>query len=217
MPTIDPTIAWYSFDYGPAHFSLISTEQDFTIGSIQNIWLENDLASVNRTITPWLIIAGHRPMYVDSLGDNVPNGDQPVASLMRQELEPMMLKYKVNLALWGHFHSYQRSCPIFNGTCTIDSIYPYPTHVLIAIGAAGTFPESMEPIVPFIIWKLDIDNHGFARININGSHLNFQYVTNHNGILDQFDIYLDSVSIAILQSEFNLKIILSILLFLVFL
>jgi hypothetical protein len=33
---------------------------------------------------------------------------QPVARLMRQHLEPMLLKYQVDLALYGHHHSYQR-------------------------------------------------------------------------------------------------------------
>lgn len=42
---------------------MMSTENNFTAGSPQYEWMENDLKSVNRTLTPWVVIAGHRPMY----------------------------------------------------------------------------------------------------------------------------------------------------------
>ena len=42
---------------------MMSTENNFTAGSPQYKWMENDLKSVNRTLTPWVVIAGHRPMY----------------------------------------------------------------------------------------------------------------------------------------------------------
>ena len=29
----------------------------------QYLWLQNDLAQVNRTETPWIIVLSHRPMY----------------------------------------------------------------------------------------------------------------------------------------------------------
>jgi hypothetical protein len=44
----------------------MSTEHDFTPGSPQYAWIEQALANVDRTVTPWLMVAGHRPMYVDS-------------------------------------------------------------------------------------------------------------------------------------------------------
>ena len=56
-------IFWYSFDYGSVHFTMISTEHDLSPGSVQYLWLEKDLASVDRSRTPWLVVSGHRPMY----------------------------------------------------------------------------------------------------------------------------------------------------------
>lgn len=32
-------------------------------------WLEAELAKVNRTVTPWLAVSGHRPIYVDTVDD----------------------------------------------------------------------------------------------------------------------------------------------------
>ena len=50
----------YAFDYGSVHFLVMSTEHDFRQGSLQYQYLSNELASVDRSITPWLVFAGHR-------------------------------------------------------------------------------------------------------------------------------------------------------------
>jgi hypothetical protein len=39
-------------------------------------------------------------------------------------------KYKVDLGLWGHYHNYQRTCPVYNHTCTTSEM----THILIGSG-----------------------------------------------------------------------------------
>ena len=57
----------YSFDYGSVHFIMMSTEHNFTQGSPQYEWMENDLKNVNRSLTPWIVIAGHRPMYTSQI------------------------------------------------------------------------------------------------------------------------------------------------------
>ena len=73
----------YSFDYGIIHVVVMSTEHNFTQGSPQyqyalcihsvhcntvtctcmHRWLVEDLSSVNRSVTPWVVMAGHR-MFV---------------------------------------------------------------------------------------------------------------------------------------------------------
>ena len=65
MPRKSDTTPYYSFDYGLVHFVVFSTEHNFTVGSPQHLWVEEDLRSVDRTRTPWLIVTGHRPAYVD--------------------------------------------------------------------------------------------------------------------------------------------------------
>lgn len=52
--------AWYSFDFGNIHFVMMSTEHDFRQGSEQYSFIASDLASVDRTNTPWVIFTGHR-------------------------------------------------------------------------------------------------------------------------------------------------------------
>ena len=57
---------WYSYDHGPVHFTVMSTEHHFEEGSAQHRWLESDLAGVDRGRTPWLVLVGHRPVYIDA-------------------------------------------------------------------------------------------------------------------------------------------------------
>ena len=57
---------WYSYDHGPVHFTVMSTEHHFGEGSAQHRWLESDLAGVDRSRTPWLVLVGHRPVYIDA-------------------------------------------------------------------------------------------------------------------------------------------------------
>lgn len=56
-------------------------------------------------------------MYIDSTYNTGYSSDQVVAKLMRKTLEPLLLKYRVDVALWGHNHSYQRTCPVANQVC----------------------------------------------------------------------------------------------------
>lgn len=57
-------VYWYSFDEGGVHNVVLSSEHDWRNGSVQHLWLQRDLAAVNRTSTPWVVLATHRMMYV---------------------------------------------------------------------------------------------------------------------------------------------------------
>ncbi|KAK9865860.1 hypothetical protein WJX84_011864, partial [Apatococcus fuscideae] len=88
---------WYSFDYGPIHFTIYSTEHRFHPGSEQHEFIREDLAAVDRSITPWLVVGGHRPFYIDSTSTHAPDGDQPVADDLRSALEDLFLRFSVDL------------------------------------------------------------------------------------------------------------------------
>jgi len=122
---------WYSFDYGNIHFILISTEHDFLPGAEQYQFIAQDLAKVDRARTPWVVFSGHRPMYTSS-----PLGSAEVwTEYFNSSLEPLIIKYNVDLALWGHVHIYERTCKMNNFTC-VDENQPGPVHLVI--GMAGS-------------------------------------------------------------------------------
>jgi hypothetical protein len=105
---------WWSYDIGLIHFIGISTEHNFTVGSSQYLWLKNDLANVNRSLTPWIIFGGHRPMYINSNYNGSMSSDITVMNLMIANLEPLLWKYKVNLGFYGHNHAIQRHSAVYN-------------------------------------------------------------------------------------------------------
>mmetsp|Transcript_20024 Transcript_20024/g.43387 ORF Transcript_20024/g.43387 Transcript_20024/m.43387 type:complete len:484 (-) Transcript_20024:5185-6636(-) len=56
-------VFWYSHDQSLVHTVMLSSEHNITKGSKQYIWLEEDLAAVNRIITPWVVVEMSRPVY----------------------------------------------------------------------------------------------------------------------------------------------------------
>ncbi|CDP16457.1 unnamed protein product [Coffea canephora] len=58
MPTAEKDKPWYSIEQGSVHFTVISTEHDWTEKSEQYNWMNNDMAAVDRSRTPWLISIG---------------------------------------------------------------------------------------------------------------------------------------------------------------
>eukprot|EP00611_Tribonema_gayanum_P015184 TRINITY_DN269_c0_g1_i1.p1 TRINITY_DN269_c0_g1~~TRINITY_DN269_c0_g1_i1.p1 ORF type:complete len:651 (+),score=172.68 TRINITY_DN269_c0_g1_i1:194-2146(+) len=185
---------WYGFDYGPIHFTVMSTEHDFRPGSAQHAFLAADLATCDRGVTPWLVFAGHRPMYVDSVGPGADEcgpddptpcpWDQPVSRELRRAVEPLLLKHKVDLALWGHHHSYQRTCHVVGGRCAAPSAalaggasgdgstdaYRGPVHLVV--GMAGyELTTNTHAARPPIFEYVNTWEHGVAALDANATHL----------------------------------------------
>lgn len=119
-----------------------STVQQDTSLSTHNNWRSHfgriDLRS--RTFKPLIcvcvhslvqvIFSGHRPLY-----DSTTYGfHSVVVSNMRTAIEPLLVKYRVNLALWGHVHVYERTCGMNNFVSAQDDS-DAPVHVII--GMAG--------------------------------------------------------------------------------
>jgi hypothetical protein len=169
---------WYSFDVGPIHIIYFSTEHDFRRSSIQYAWLEQDLRSVNRSRTPWLIVGSHRPMYA-SIRDN-PHDFDYIALMLQIHLEPLFYRYHVDLNLFAHRHSYDRTCPMYQQRCVSDGI----THVLI--GMAGQDIDSGE--YTGAEWSIYHDEaYGYAQLWANRTYLKFTYYHDaDDAIADEF-------------------------------
>ena len=54
---------YYSYEVGPAHVIVLASFFVYSSGSAQYNWLEADLAAVDRTKTPWLLVLIHAPWY----------------------------------------------------------------------------------------------------------------------------------------------------------
>ena len=146
---------WYSFEYGLVHFTILSSEHNFTHGSPQYTWLENDLKSVDHSRTPWLITILHRPVYSSVKIIT----DFEVTTRLRVALEELLYHNKVDLVITGHHHLYERSCPVYRQLC-LDGA---PTHVVV--GGAGF--ELEEPGMWEFGWREYYESsHGYGRVSV---------------------------------------------------
>ena len=159
---------WYSFEYGLVHFTVFSTEHNFTHASPQYAWLLSDLKSVDRSHTPWLILATHRPLYTSQ---RVPP-DTKVSKHLRQILEPLFHETRVNLLISGHIHSYERTCAVYQERCVSNGV------TYVVVGTGGTAVEDSGA------WKVDWSKrfeavNGYGRVTVaNASSLLWEFVRN---------------------------------------
>lgn len=192
MPTIAKDKPWYSIEQGSVHFTVMSTEHDWTANSEQYEWMQKDMASVNRQKTPWLIFIGHRQMY-SSYHSLLSNGDE-----FLEAVEPLLFKNKVDLVLFGHVHNYERTCSVFQKECkamptkdkrgvdTYDG-RNYSAPVYAVIGMAGFTLDKFSSHVES--WSLvRISEFGYLRAHATRNDLNLEFVTSDTRVKDGFRI-----------------------------
>ncbi len=148
---------FYSFDYGLAHFVILSTEtfnEDRV--STQTQWLEQDLSSTDR---PWKFAFFHRPFYTS--GSHSPNEDNRSGPFV-----PILEAHGVDVVFCGHNHVYERFAPIKD-----ELIKPYGEGtVYITAGGGGALLDylyatrSKDPRLEN--WKLEF---GFVEMKISAS------------------------------------------------
>lgn len=190
---------WYSYRYRSVTFVVISTDSNYTAGSNQRQWLEQELAHADtpaaRAAQPWLVVVQHKPMYCSSIdADNSRSkGSRPGAAGHQIEhgLEALYQRYHVDLVLAGHIHEYERTLPVGNNGSSIDErqesnrtfghyIQPQlPVH--LTIGHAG-YPHHIGPPNewPSVPWSaVHVIKWGYCRLNFfNSSTLQIQMVSN---------------------------------------
>ncbi|RZC82995.1 hypothetical protein C5167_045782 [Papaver somniferum] len=175
---------FYSFDSGVVHFVYVSTETNFLPGSDQYNFIKHDLETVNRKKTPFVVVQGHRPMYTTSNE----NRDAPLRNRMLEHYEPLFVKNKVTLAMWGHVHRYERFCPMKNFTCGEEN-EALPVHVVIGMGGQDWQPiwtprpnHPTDPIFPQPERSLyRTGEFGYTRLFATKEKLTLTFVGNHDG------------------------------------
>lgn len=187
------TPGWYSLDVGAAHIACLSSEDDASPGSAQWRWLAGDLAAVNRSSTPWVVLLTHRPLVVDS-SDAAPRpggADQEVAAVLRGALEPLLFAHRVNVVVAGHNHGVQRHAATLGGAVvqraarTGDGWWEQrdpqaPVHFLWGTGgAAFTFnADGRAPTVEAAFYR-----HGYGVLTANATALVAEWVASDDGAL----------------------------------
>ena len=112
--------SFYSFESGSAHIIYLNPYSNTNYTSQQYNWLQNNLASIDRNNTPWIIVVMHCPWY----SSNIKHYDDKQTILMRDSMEKLFYKYNVNIVFSGHVHAYERTYPVFrNQTDVYGTVY----------------------------------------------------------------------------------------------
>ncbi len=185
---------WFSFDISYIHFVSFMTElyfvQPWGNSAIiaQYEWLKQDLAKVDRSKTPWIVVYGHRPLYCSNV-DDLPDCTQDTATLrdstiingVNYGLDDVLHAYGVDIYFTAHEHSYERTWPVYasepDPTQHDPNVYvnsQYTTHIVT--GAAGC-QEYLDYFsnVSWANWSgVRSSNYGYGHLRIaNATHLHW--------------------------------------------
>lgn len=101
--------SFYSFETGLVHFVYVNSYSTTDSSSVQYKWLQADLQSVDRSVTPWVIVVMHCPWY----NSNLKHNDEPPTVQMKANMEQLLYEHNVNVVISGHVHAYERSWPVY--------------------------------------------------------------------------------------------------------
>jgi len=174
-------VFWYSYNHSLVHTVMLSSEHNMTSGSDQYIWLEKDLAAVNRSITPWVVVEMHRPLYNKQVG--VAWANLMVAEGMQNEVEDLLHTYQVDLVLSGHYHSYFRSCPgLYAHVCNNGG----PTYITVGTGGAPLDSKATSMIPNQYTEHFDNENFGVGKASVfNATSMHWQFVAVGGNVTDE--------------------------------
>ncbi|KAK9062890.1 hypothetical protein SSX86_020080 [Deinandra increscens subsp. villosa] len=177
---------YYSFDVVGTHIIMLGSYADFSVDSDQYKWLATDLAKVDRSKTPWLVVIIHAPWYNSNLAH------QGEGESMRVAMEEMLYNAHVDMVFAGHVHAYERFARVYDNNA--DPCGP----VYITIGDGGN-REGLamlykEPKPSISIFREASFGHGRLRI-VNNTHTHWSWHRNDDSVATVSDeIWLQSLS-----------------------
>ncbi len=209
LKPLNLTKTYYSFDMNNVHFVFIDPYIDYSSGSSQYQFMENDLktASTNPKID-WTFVVESIPIYTSPT-------QHPANSTIRDTYHPLFDKYGVDLVFSSDNHNYQRTFPLKYNSEDGNSSNPIIVDnnqnnyynnenggvIYLITGTAGKSLTEIKQQALFVAKQND-KHFGFLNLDINNKTikgtfyanpiemLGYSYVGyhNNNNIIDQFTI-----------------------------
>lgn len=203
---------WYSFEYGMVHVVMFDTETDFPdapdgVGGSAGLdggpfgalnqqieFLEADLASVDRTITPWVVVGGHRPWY---------STDDAGCTECQTAFEPIFYKFGVDLAIFGHVHNSQRFLPANNSIVDPNGMNNPTAPMYIVSGGTGNI-EGLSAVGTNVSFNAFAyaDDFSYATVSfLDANNLQVDFIRSATGqLLDSSVLYKAHTQQFVVQS-----------------
>ena len=132
---------FYSFDYGPVHFTVLDTNFHEAQGWQPQLladelrWLEQDLA---KSKARWKIVLQHRDIFMYAFSKESGRPERATFFLeFSRQLMPLYEKYGVDAVLSAHLHTYRRRMPLRNFAPSEDGI----TYILTGVAGNVRYPK----------------------------------------------------------------------------
>ncbi|OWZ13396.1 hypothetical protein PHMEG_00013285 [Phytophthora megakarya] len=203
---------WYSVDIGLIHCvflddytgssgtntTVVGTEAWLADRDAQLEWVKSDLASVDRSVTPWVVVFKHNPYYntwsnhqcqcsptifeIDDFdAENCWNGTYHSGIVYSEPQCGQMAKWEevfsangVNVMITGHVHAYERTAKIYkNKEDATNGIYHVTT------GSGGNYeghagPRISSSLIPS--WSLVTNNVTFGGSRVIATRESFRFL-----------------------------------------
>jgi acid phosphatase type 7 len=160
------TKRYYSFDWGNTHF--VALDSELYLGDRgsdperQKDFLEQDLAASRKR---WKVAFLHRSPY----GSSRHGGDDRV----REDLEPLFARHRVDLVFSGHDHVYERTVPIMG-----------VTYVVSGGGGRRLYPAGHGELT-----ASSVSAHHAVLVRVSGSRLLLEAVEVGGEVVDRLELY----------------------------
>ena len=140
-------------------------------GSEQHRWLIDELNSEEWRAAEWRIVFIHQPPFGRGWTDYA--GDRPI----RELLEPLIAKHKIDFVVSGHIHDYERLTKTYDGhSCTY----------LVVGGAGGALEDGVpnpEPVMDKVVAR-----HHYGKFTVEKHRMLFEAFHTDTTILDRYEI-----------------------------
>ena len=184
-----------------------NTEPD-AVRVAQLAWLDADLAAVDRDATPWILVTAHMPVMCSSITLDgvfadadarfrVEIGGEDAAAVAarapykgctgtgvanvdatRRDVEPLFIKYGVDLFMCGHEHNYESIWPTRDLVPTATN-FDSPAATIYVVEGAGGAPTLDLFGGPGPFTRKQDSSWGFGRVTVhNATTLTYERVQN---------------------------------------
>ena len=162
----------YYVDYQNARIISLNSNEQITE---QAEWLESVLKDENRPL--WTILTFHHPIYSASKGrDN---------AALREAWQPILDRYKVDLVLQGHDHSYARSGPrLYDNVPTGQQVRRDVAGTVYVVSVSGPKMYNLDE-EPWMLRSAE-NTQLYQIIKVDGDRLDFQARTATGALYDAF-------------------------------
>jgi predicted phosphodiesterase len=184
--------AYYAFTYGIARHVVVSSYSNFDPGSKQYTWLVDELESIDRSVTPWLIVTIHVPIY----NTFCKHRKDVQVIRAREYLEPLFVEHHVNIVFSGHVHAYMRTKNVAFGELNDTA----PMYIIAGDGGRQAKSPFFNAEPEKWVASRDATIFGFGTIEIfNHTHVKWDWV--HTGVASHLNTWRQNENVTFPHGE----------------